>query len=287
MSANNERLGEGLRIYAGAMQAWLARTLRRAQGGRGDWFADRVLVRVGPQQRASLENAVSYGRIDPEFRVESVIEPNHMRAIVNGNWRDGCGAAFQGNQTASSWIQEVGDVRNRWAHGGIDDEEQVRRALDSCVQVLSYVDKEAAERVRRLRDGEAPEQPAPQAEPAPVEEAPAALQLTSSADLRSWRDVIQPHTDVQGGKFQQAEFAADLHQVAWDGRSGVPERRRVFPADAHHKLDAGAADKCGAAAAQRRRRSGDRSADRVRRRQDAHAARGFAHAAAPANAADA
>lgn len=213
MSANNERLGEGLRIYAGAMQAWLARTLRRAQGGRGDWFADRVLVRVGPQQRASLENAVSYGRIDPEFRVESVIEPNHMRAIVNGNWRDGCGAAFQGNQTASSWIQEVGDVRNRWAHGGIDDEEQVRRALDSCVQVLSYVDKEAAERVRRLRDGEAPEQPAPQAEPAPVEEAPAALQLASSADLRSWRDVIQPHTDVQGGKFQQAEFAADLHQV--------------------------------------------------------------------------
>ncbi len=215
MSANNERLGEGLRIYTAAMRVWLARTLRRAQGGRGDWFADRVLVRVSPQQRASLENAVSYGRVDPEFRVESVIEPNHMRAIVNGNWRDGCGAAFQGKQVASSWIQEVGDVRNLWAHGGIDDEEQVRRALDTCVQVLGYVDKQAAERVKRLRDGEAPEPTAPQPEPepAPVEEAPAALRFTPSADLRSWRDVIQPHADVQGGKFQQAEFAADLHQV--------------------------------------------------------------------------
>ena len=222
MSANNERLGEGLRIYAGAMQAWLARTLRRAQGGRGDWFADRVLVRVGPQQRASLENAVSYGRIDPEFRVESVIEPNHMRAIVNGNWRDGCGAAFQGNQTASSWIQEVGDVRNRWAHGGIDDEEQVRRALDSCVQVLSYVDKEAAERVRRLRDGQAPEQPAPQPEPEPVPEPPAALAPVVEHGLAPWRQVMPPHRDVAKGVYEQAEFAADLQQVASNDRNVDP-----------------------------------------------------------------
>ena len=224
MSANNERLGEGLRIYTEAMQAWLARTLRRAQGGRGDWFADRVLVRVSPQQRASLENAVSYGRVDPEFRVESVIEPNHMRAIVNGNWRDGCGAAFQGKQVASSWIQEVGDVRNLWAHGGIDDEEQVRRALDTCVQVLGYVDQEAAERVKRLRDGEAPEPTAPQPEPepAPVEEAPAALAPAVAHNLAPWRQVMPPHRDVAKGDYEQAEFAADLQQVASNDRNVDP-----------------------------------------------------------------
>ena len=214
MSDNHrQRLDEGLAIYTEAMQTWLARTLRRAQGGRGDWFTDRVLLQVQPQQRANLESAINNGRMREDFKVESVIEPTHMRAIVTHNWQDGCGAAFQGKEIARTWLREVGDARNAWAHHRIDNEEQVRRALDTCVQVLSHVDSKAAEQVKRLRDGQVLEQPAPQPEPEPAEEAPAALQFTPRADLRSWRDVIQPHADVQGGKFQQAEFAADLHQV--------------------------------------------------------------------------
>ena len=31
--------------------------------------------------------------------------------------------------------------------------------------------------------------------------------------LKPWREVIIPHKDVAGGKYQQAEFAADLAQV--------------------------------------------------------------------------
>lgn len=31
--------------------------------------------------------------------------------------------------------------------------------------------------------------------------------------LKSWREIISPHKDVAGGKYQQAEFAADLAQV--------------------------------------------------------------------------
>ncbi|HQO66909.1 MAG TPA: DUF499 domain-containing protein, partial [Spirochaetales bacterium] len=35
----------------------------------------------------------------------------------------------------------------------------------------------------------------------------------SNARLKSWRDVIEPHPDVASGRFQQAEFMADLWQV--------------------------------------------------------------------------
>ncbi len=31
--------------------------------------------------------------------------------------------------------------------------------------------------------------------------------------LKPWRDVVTPHPDVAKGKYQQAEFAADLSQV--------------------------------------------------------------------------
>jgi hypothetical protein len=31
--------------------------------------------------------------------------------------------------------------------------------------------------------------------------------------LKPWREVITPHPDVASGRYQQAEFAADLAQV--------------------------------------------------------------------------
>ena len=34
------------------------------------------------------------------------------------------------------------------------------------------------------------------------------------AGLAPWREVISPHADVPSGQFEQAEFAADLHEVA-------------------------------------------------------------------------
>lgn len=234
MSAEYDRLGEGLRVYTRAMQGWLARTLRRAQGGRGDWFHDRVLMRVSPQQRAHLESAVSYGKVAEDFRVESVIEPNHMRSIVIGNWQDGCGAAFQGKQAAQTWVREAGEARNDWAHQRVESEEQVRRALDTCAQVLAFIDSEAAERVRRLRDGEVEAAAAPERAAAPkpeaerkvereVEpEAPPALAPLLEHNLAPWRQVIPPHRDVAKGVYQQAEFAADLQQVASGDRNVDP-----------------------------------------------------------------
>ncbi|MCH7728991.1 MAG: ATP-binding protein, partial [Planctomycetes bacterium] len=38
----------------------------------------------------------------------------------------------------------------------------------------------------------------------------------TAAGLPPWRDIIEPHEDVASGNHQQAEFAADLHQVHTD-----------------------------------------------------------------------
>src|SRR5206468_880249 len=39
------------------------------------------------------------------------------------------------------------------------------------------------------------------------------VESQSSAGLKPWREVVSPHKDVASGKYQQAEFAADLWQV--------------------------------------------------------------------------
>ena len=41
----------------------------------------------------------------------------------------------------------------------------------------------------------------------------AAIESRVAGNLKPWREVITPHRDVASGRYQQAEFAADLWQV--------------------------------------------------------------------------
>jgi hypothetical protein len=40
-----------------------------------------------------------------------------------------------------------------------------------------------------------------------------AIESGVTGSLKPWREVVMPHDDVASGRYQQAEFAADLWQV--------------------------------------------------------------------------
>src|SRR5436309_585117 len=40
-----------------------------------------------------------------------------------------------------------------------------------------------------------------------------AIESAAATNLKPWREVVTPHRDVASGRYQQAEFAADLWQV--------------------------------------------------------------------------
>ncbi len=40
-----------------------------------------------------------------------------------------------------------------------------------------------------------------------------AIESPATGNLKPWREVVTPHKDVASGRYQQAEFAADLWQV--------------------------------------------------------------------------
>jgi hypothetical protein len=40
-----------------------------------------------------------------------------------------------------------------------------------------------------------------------------AIESQGTGNLKPWREVVTPHKDVASGRYQQAEYAADLWQV--------------------------------------------------------------------------
>jgi predicted AAA+ superfamily ATPase len=118
-------------------------------------------------------------------------------------------------QTERSIVGEMRDVRNRWAHQEVFTSDDTYRVFDNVHRLLSAIGaKEALELERqkqdllRLRFEE-------QAKKETVKAAVAAVEtgVSASLGLKPWRDVITPHPDVHTGRYQQAEFAADLGQV--------------------------------------------------------------------------
>jgi predicted AAA+ superfamily ATPase len=137
-----------------------------------------------------------------------------LRALIHF-WREAFADTLGHN--GRSWVGELLDARNRWAHNETFSSDETYRMLDTAQLLLNAVN--AGELAREvdsmrhdlLRSRFAEEERAVRRRrsAAPVEGQPA-------AGLKPWREVVTPHPDVASGRYQQAEFAADLHQV-WRG----------------------------------------------------------------------
>jgi len=112
-----------------------------------------------------------------------------------------------------SLVSELRDVRNKWAHQEPFSTDDTYRVLDSAQRLLTAIAaSEAAElerqkqEVLRIRFEEQTRRETRKIASTPIEGQPA-------GGLRPWREIITPHPDVASGRYQQAEFAADLSQV--------------------------------------------------------------------------
>ena len=120
-------------------------------------------------------------------------------------------------QSERTLVSELREVRNKWAHQEPFSTDSAYRALDSVQLLLTAVSAadqaEEVERLKyelmRIRYEDQTRKEVRKAAVAPIEGQPA-------GGLRPWRGVITPHPDVASGRFQQAEFAADLNQVVKD-----------------------------------------------------------------------
>jgi predicted AAA+ superfamily ATPase len=116
-------------------------------------------------------------------------------------------------QSERSLVQELREVRNRWAHQGTFSTDDTYRALDSAARLLTAVSAPQADDLEkmklellRLRFDE-------QVRGERRRVGGSLIEAAATGALKPWREVVTPHADVASGRYQQAEFAADLWQV--------------------------------------------------------------------------
>ena len=122
-----------------------------------------------------------------------------------------------------SLISELRDVRNRWAHQEQFTSDDTYRALDSTHRLLTAVSAPEAGEIENMKMELLRVRFDEQARSQRRRTAGTAIESQATGALPPWREVINPHQDVASGRYQQAEFAADLWQVHLG--EGVPEYR--------------------------------------------------------------
>lgn len=125
--------------------------------------------------------------------------------------------------SARSWISEIRDVRNAWAHFNGQDftDREASRALDTMGLLLDKIDPEAKAEIQTLyrtvtygSEMGSMASMTNHTETGAGKKSLGVMTTTPVAGLPCWRSVIEPHPDVAQGRYKNAEFAADLAQVA-------------------------------------------------------------------------
>ncbi|HOD81284.1 MAG TPA: Swt1 family HEPN domain-containing protein [Phycisphaerae bacterium] len=112
-----------------------------------------------------------------------------------------------------SLLSELREHRNKWAHQENFSSDDAYRVLDSAGRLLAAVAAPQSDEIEtmkmellRLRFDE-------QVRVEKRKTAGIVIESAVVVNLKPWREVLNPHKDVASGRYQQAEFAADLWQV--------------------------------------------------------------------------
>ena len=111
-----------------------------------------------------------------------------------------------------SLVSEIRGYRNNWAHQNAFSSDDADRALDSIGRLLTAVSAREAEDVNRMKM-ELRRLIFEEQARSERRRGAGAVESHVTGSLKPWREVVTPHRDVASGRYQQAEFAADLWQV--------------------------------------------------------------------------
>lgn len=143
-------------------------------------------------------------------------------------------------------VGEIRGYRNRWAHQEPFSGDDADRALDSIARLLTAVSAPEADEVGRMKMELRRLIFEEQMRSEKRKGSGTAIQGAVSGTLKPWREVVTPHKDVASGRYQQAEFAADLWQVhlgegSDEYRDPAEFFRRTYLTESLKKLLQGAA----------------------------------------------
>ncbi len=220
---NHERVGKALELLKQGIGPFVEREFKNLFKGQALVEASRYLG----EDRLLAKKAIS------EFDAAALLK------LMWEAWNDVFRRTL--GQTERSLVSELREVRNRWAHQQAFSSDDAYRALDSAGRLLSAVSASQAEELERMKMELLRVRFDEQVRTEKRKAAGIAVEGVPVAGLKPWREVVTPHPDVASGRYQQAEFAADLWQVHLgegtdEYRHPVEFFRRTFLTDSLKRL---------------------------------------------------
>jgi predicted AAA+ superfamily ATPase len=203
--SNHERVGKALERLKEGLWPFVEREMKSQFGEKWSLEIQDVLrdTRLGGKDKLTKDVSVQLVVMDRKWS-------DVFRKILG--------------KAERSLVNELIDVRNRWAHQEPFSSDDADRALDSMARLLTAVSAPQADEVakmkmelRRLIFDE-------QVRGEKRKAGGSLIEAATTGTLKPWREVVTPHADVASGRYQQAEFAADLWQV-YQGR-GTDEYKK-------------------------------------------------------------
>lgn len=112
-----------------------------------------------------------------------------------------------------SLVSELREIRNKWAHQEAFSGDDTYRALDSAARLLTSISAPQANEIEKMKTELLRVRFEEQLRSEKRRSASATVESKAAGNIKAWREVVVPHRDVASGRYQQAEFAADLWQV--------------------------------------------------------------------------
>lgn len=191
---NRERVGRALELLQAGLSPWAQREMEAVHKGRWLEMA-RQAVR---DDRAVAGDFFSW-------------DISALVSVILSEWNRVFRYAL--GPSERNYVHEVRDVRNAWAHMENFSSDDTARALDTMKRLLAAISAPQAEELDRMLMELQRRVFEEQARQERRRLSTTPIQGADTTGYKPWREIVTPHPDVASGRYQQAEFAADLGQV--------------------------------------------------------------------------
>lgn len=195
--SNHERVGKMLELLKEGLRPFVEREMK----------AQHAQLWLDHVRSAVSETQAKLFRSEEDARWDAAA----VLAVMWNQWN----LVFRNTlgQAERTLVSELRDVRNRWAHQNPFSTDDAYRALDSAGRLLIAVSAPQADEIDKVKTELLRLRFDEQVRGEKRKSAGTAIESAAANTLKPWREVVTPHKDVASGRYQQAEFAADLWQV--------------------------------------------------------------------------
>ena len=192
---NHQRVGNALELLKDGIAPFVEREFANVYGADAQAEATRLL---GDSRLATDRPMAGW-------------DAAALLKLMWNAWRD----VFENTlgRSERTLVSELRELRNKWAHQESFSSDDAYRALDSASRLLAAVSAPQSDELEKLKMELLRVRFDEQTRGQRRKQVGAAIESASVSGLKPWREVVTPHPDVASGRYQQAEFAADLWQV--------------------------------------------------------------------------